>query len=349
MSLRASPAGTGWEERLDSIRPSLEPITAQSQFGPAGKWIRQAVFRAVRPVIFAEHQVHLELARAIESVGHQICSSDWSTGFPEELNADEVVDLDTPVGKLFLHRDDQVMTPFISEHGHWEPDETAFLRAVLRPGYTFLDVGANVGYMTVLGAQMVGPAGRAIAVEPDSRNLRLLRANLWRNGVSAQIAPIAAFSRRGFIRFVRSETNRGDHQVWEGSGAGALVPCTTVDELLGDVRVDVAKIDTQGVDHQVLEGMQGLVRRNPAIVVLSEFWLGGLVERGVDPMSVLAGYADLGFSIGLLGPGGSVHERTAQDVIDACRAWEGLYVNLVLTVPEHARRIAPYALDREAD
>jgi FkbM family methyltransferase len=269
-------------------------------------------------------------------VGHQIQSSRWSTSFPEELNTNDVVDVDTPAGRLFLHRDDQVMTPFISEHGVWEPDETDFLRALLRPGHTFLDVGANVGYMTVLGARMVGSAGRVIAVEPDFRNLRLLRANLWRNGVSAQIAPIAAFSRRGFVGFARSETNCGDHQVRERSGEGPLVPCATIDELLGDVRVDVAKIDTQGVDHQVLEGMEGLVRRNPAIVVLSEFWLGGLLERGIDPMSVLGRYADLGFAIGLVGRGAVVHTATPQDIIDACRSWDGLHVNLVLTVGEYA-------------
>jgi FkbM family methyltransferase len=332
MSPSAQSSRREWEETLESLRPPLEPVTPQSRFGPVGMWIRKAVFRAARPVIYAEHQAHLDLARAIESVGNQIPPPGWSTGFPQELNADEVVDLDTAAGSLFLHRDDQVMTPFISEHGVWEPEESEFLRARLRPGHTFLDVGANVGYMTVLGARMVGSTGRVIAVEPDSRNLRLLRANVWRNGVSAQIAPIAAYSRRGFIRFVRSETNRGDHQVWEGESEGSLVPCSTIDELLGDMRVDVAKIDTQGVDHHVLEGMAGLVRRNPAMVVLSEFWLEGLRERGIEPMTVLGRYGELGFTIGLLGPGGAVRPATAQDVIDACRAWAGLYVNLVLTV-----------------
>lgn len=332
MSLRPTAPHPQWKETLESVRPPVGPVTPQSRFGSVGKWIRQVVFRAVRPVIFAEHQVHLELARAIELVGHQAQFPGCSMTFPQELDADEVVDLDSRAGRLFLHRDDQVMAPFISQHGVWEPDETDFLRGLLRPGHTFLDVGAYVGYMTVLGARIVGSAGRVIAVEPDLCNLRLLRANLWRNGVSAQIAPIAAYSRRGFIRLVRSEANRGDHQVWEARGEGSLVPCSTMDELLGDVRVDVAKIDTQGVDHQVLEGMTHLVRHNPAIIVLSEFWLGGLIERGVDPMSVLGRYADLGFSIGLLGRGGVVHTATAEEVIDACRAWDGLYVNLVLTV-----------------
>ena len=79
--------------------------------------------------------------------------------------------------------------------------------------------------------------------------------------------------------------------------------------------------------------MAGLLHCNPAIVVLSEFWLGGLQERGIDPVAVLGRYDQLGFAIGLLAHGGGVRAADAQDVIDACRAWQGLYVNLVLTGP----------------
>ena len=185
-------------------------------------------------MIFSEHQVHLELARAIEAIGSDVEYGEWSARFPEELSGAEIVDVESDVGKLFLHRDDNVLAPFISEHGFWEREEADFLRALLCPGHTFLDVGANVGYMTLLGALSVGSAGRVIAVEPELRNLRLLRANLWRNGMSAQVLPIAAYSRGGFIRFVRSETNPGDHQVREGAEEGSLVPCSRLDELLRD-------------------------------------------------------------------------------------------------------------------
>lgn len=251
-------------------------------------------------------------------------------GFPDELEPGEVLDVETRVGRLFLHRHDEVMTPFIAEHGYWEADEADFLLGVLKPGQTFLDVGANVGYMTLLGARSVGPGGHVIAVEPEVRNLRLLRANLWRNGLAARILPLAAYSRRGFIHFVRNEANRGDHQVREGAPEGTLVPCSTIDDLLGDLQVDVVKIDTQGVDHEVLQGMSGVVSRNPAIVVLTEFWLAGLEERGIDALAVLRRYDALGFAFGLLEPGGAVRPADARDVIAACRAWEGLYVNLVL-------------------
>jgi FkbM family methyltransferase len=286
-------------------------------------------------VIFAEHQVHADFARAIESIGARVGHDELAAEFPEELDPAGVVDVETQVGKMFLHRDDQVMTPAISEHGCWEPGEADFLRAALRPGHTFLDVGANVGYMTVLGARMVGPGGRVIAVEPDASNRQLLLANLWRNGFSAEILPIAAYSRCGFIRFVRSESNRGDHQVREVADGASLVPCSTMDQLLGDRRVDVAKIDAQGVDHEVLEGMAGLVRCNPAIVVLSEFSPENLLERGIDPFAVLGRYHELGFTTRLLAHDGGVRGADAEEVIDTCHAREERFVNLVLTLRGH--------------
>jgi FkbM family methyltransferase len=289
------------------------------------------VFRAARPVIFSEHDVHLELARAIALVGTQVGRSEWSSLIPEELDPSDVVDVKTDVGLMYLHRDDKVMTPAISEHGVWEPEEAAFLRTSLRPGYTFLDVGANVGYMSVLGGRSVGAAGRVIAVEPDSANVRLLRANLWRNGVPASVLPLAAFSHRGFAGFVRSEVNRGDHQLHEGVSDAPLVPCSRLDDLLGPIHVDVAKIDTQGVDHEVLEGMTGLLRANPGMLVLTEFWLGGLEDRGIDPLGVLSRYDELGLALGLLTPDGRVRSADPQNVIDACRAWAGLFVNVVLS------------------
>jgi FkbM family methyltransferase len=319
-----------WEAVLESVHPALEPLTPRSRFGALGRVCRRLVFRAVQPVIFSEHQVHMKLAGAIASVGTQVGRVESYSLIPDELDPGDVVDVQTDVGQLYLHRDDKVMTPFISERGVWEPEEAAFLRASLRPGYTLLDVGANVGYMSVLGGRSVGTTGRVIAIEPDSANVRLLRANLWRNGVPASVLPLAAFSHRGFAGFVRSDVNRGDHQLHERADA-PLVPCSRLDDLLGPIHVDVAKIDTQGVDHEVLEGMTGLLSANPNMVVLSEFWLAGLEDRGIDPLGVLDRYNELGFALGLLTPDGGVRSAGPRDVIDACQAWEGLFVNIVLS------------------
>jgi FkbM family methyltransferase len=202
----------------------------------------------------------------------------------------------------------------------------------------FLDVGANIGYMSLLGARAVGKSGVVVAIEPEARNLALLRANLWRNGMRATVFPIAAYSSTGFLPLVLSDTNPGDHQVRAGASAEVLVPCARLDELLGAMRVDVAKVDTQGTDHEVIAGMQGLIGSNPALIILAEFWLAGMEERSVDPELVLADYRKAGFGLGLLAEDGNARPASDREIVAACEAWEGRYVNLVLHGPRAPAR-----------
>lgn len=130
---------------------------------------------------------------------------------PGPLSPDLVCEVDTDVGSLYAHEGDAVLAPALRQDGRWEPQESDFLRATLRRGDTFLDVGANIGYLTLLGAAAVGPEGTVLAIEPEPRNVSLLRANIWRNGARATVLPLAAFSRTGFIPLVFSPSHPGDH------------------------------------------------------------------------------------------------------------------------------------------
>ena len=73
---------------------------------------------------------------------------------------------------------------YITYFGIWEPSMTAWLRATLKPGDTFVDVGANVGYFTLLASDLVGPTGRVVAVEPSAATRRLLERNVSSNHVA---------------------------------------------------------------------------------------------------------------------------------------------------------------------
>ena len=70
----------------------------------------------------------------------------------------------------------------IARTGSYEPEVSAALREVLGPGGTFVDVGANLGWFSLLGASLVGPLGRVIAVEPNPINVALLRDSAKDNG-----------------------------------------------------------------------------------------------------------------------------------------------------------------------
>ena len=143
---------------------------------------------------------------------------------------------------------------------------------------------------------------------------------------------MAASDRTGYLRLELNEANRGDHQVHAHGSAesGQLVPAGRLDELLAGLAVDVVKIDTQGADHDVVEGLRGLFR--PGMSLLVEFWLDGMGSRGVDPLAVVERYAALGLRVELLTDDGPV-ATTPADAVRAAEAWPGRWVNLVLRVP----------------
>ena len=251
-----------------------------------------------------------------------------------ELLADPVtggvVDAPTDVGPLLLHADDQVITPAIQQDGRWEPSEGAWLRATVRRGDTVIDCGANIGYFSVLASQLVGARGRVIAVEPDRDNLTLLTHNLWRNGCeNVRVVPAAAWHERGVLSLHRSPTNTGDHRAFAPDGQ-ALVPSVTLSELLAGQRADVVKIDTQGADHHVVEGLADALGRFPGCVTLIEFWLEGMEERELDPRAILARYRAFRRPLGLLGEGGEVTPADDDTILATAAGWEGRWVNLVL-------------------
>lgn len=252
---------------------------------------------------------------------------------PPILGSSYCIDAITDVGPMYLHKDDEVITPTLLRTGCWEPEEAAFLRTVLRSGGSFLDIGANIGYFSLFASAIVGPTGRVIAVEPEQRNLDLLRANVWRNRAwNARVLPVAAQAETGYVGLRLSAVNRGDHQVVDASThTGDLVPAVRLDEVLGGVSIDVVKVDVQGVDHEVVEGLSEVVAQNPGIVLMCEFWLTGMEERGIDPRGVIIRYEQLGFRVGLLGTKGSVWSAMAEEVIEACCIGDNDFVNLVLT------------------
>lgn len=251
--------------------------------------------------------------------------------FPDPLVPGVVTELRTDVGELYVHADDLVMTPFIREHGSWEASEGAFIRRAVREGATFVDVGANVGYFSVLGSTLVGPSGHVVAVEPEARNLGLLRANLWRHGAgNAVVLPIAAHRHRGFVPLRLNEQNRGDHQVGWHEGASAFVPCARLDDLLAGVPVDFIKVDTQGVDHDVIAGLTGLIDQNRPLTILCEFWIEGMEERGLDPDAIARDYRALGFELALLDDAGSSRPASPGDLVQAATTSSTRFVNVVL-------------------
>ena len=240
--------------------------------------------------------------------------------------------VETDVGPLLIQAHDRLMLPMITETGRWEVEESDHLRALLAPGMTFVDIGACVGYMTLLGAAAVGPSGRVIAVEPAPANVALLRANVAASPfVNVEIVAAAASDHSGHVTLSLSPWNTGDNRAYPVPDMERVdVVAVRLDDVVpAGVHVDVVKVDTQGTDHRALRGMEAtLARCRPALVV--EFWPLGITESGDDPIGVLAQYLDMGFEVRVLGAPADGAAPSSQQVVDAALARHGQFCTLVL-------------------
>lgn len=167
-------------------------------------------------------------------------------------------------------------------HGNYEPDETAFLTRTLRPGMTFVDVGANIGWFSLNGARAVGPEGRVISFEPRLDLMAHLKRSAGENGLT---------ERMSFHAVALGAEPGTSHMAWEREGANAggswlmldaaieedarkqgrhdfqQTPIDTLDRLVGDLKVDVIKIDIEGAEPGAMRGAQRLLERNHPLVL----------------------------------------------------------------------------------
>jgi FkbM family methyltransferase len=212
--------------------------------------------------------------------------------------------------------------------GRWDPCEKILYERELRPGMTVIDAGANVGYFSLLFARLVGPTGRVYAFEPDPGNFGLLQRNIERNGYGNIVAVPAALSREsGRQRFSRSPHNFADHCLGDGLGKRERleVEVVRVDDFFAHLpkRVDFLKLDIQGAEFAAIDGARELLRANPEIVLLTEFWPDGMRRFGDDPEEYLSALAALGFSLRLVAGRSRPRLRPIDRVEDLFKLCEG--------------------------
>ncbi|MEE9606625.1 MAG: FkbM family methyltransferase [Myxococcota bacterium] len=210
---------------------------------------------------------------------------------------------------LFLNPDDPVITTLILARRGWEANETYWFSRSVGPGDTVVDVGANIGYYTVLGALLVGDSGHVYAFEPDPESFAFLERNVRLNGLhNVTLEQKALSNRPGQIRLFLSERNKGDHRIFDAPDEereSIEIEAVTLDDYLrgrGD-EVDFIKVDTQGAEAVIVEGMQRLLASNNHVRMAMEFspWL--LEQFGNDPAELLATLQAHGFRFFDIGTG----------------------------------------------
>lgn len=151
--------------------------------------------------------------------------------------------------------------------GIHEPEVVEWIESELKEGMTFVDIGPNVGYYTLLGSRCVGTSGKVVALEPDPDVLAILRRNIEINRVgNVQLIHGAASESCGRAKLGRARSSSYCTGLYcEDAVDWIDVPRYSLDALINELgigAVDLVKLDVEGAELEVIEGMSQLLRVN---------------------------------------------------------------------------------------
>jgi FkbM family methyltransferase len=159
-------------------------------------------------------------------------------------------------------------------HGCWlgsyEYEKRLAFERIVQPGQIVFDVGANVGFYTLLASVLVGPGGRVFAFEPIEQNLVFLRKHLSLNhALNVTVLAVAASDHKGTALF---DTSSGRAMGSLGDGGSLRVDVITLDELIdtGELPVpNYIKLDVEGAELRVLKGAAKLLAKHHPVLFVS--------------------------------------------------------------------------------
>jgi len=283
--------------RVDSF-VRLQSGTAELASELIGNWRRElAYYRSIlegirdnaqlyRPILDEIRDMARLAARSYAYLGDHVGIATTAEGF-----------------RLLIDTRDRQIAPHLATVGIWEPWNTALVRAILKPGDSFVDVGSNVGFFVLLARICVGQAGRVIAFEAHPELAELLAASVEINGFTpnVDVRHLAVSDTTGELEFAGYEHYLGDghvlalHPARHPRQATFRISCDTLDHQLPDLSgVRLLHIDAEGSEALILRGARNLIARSPRLVILMEW---GLVPgSGTAQVNELDMLAEQGFS-----------------------------------------------------
>ena len=197
---------------------------------------------------------------------------------------------------IFVDPLDEQLTPSIVAYGRWESWIERAILQLIKPGDRVIEVGANVGYYTLILGAAIGPTGRLDAFEANPQMARLLRRSVGCNGRGETVSvheQIVA-DRAGPMQLYVSDRYAGAGNLVEhgwGIGDDTHVierEAVRLDDLFAGQTVDFIRIDTEGAEILILNGALELLRRSERIKLCIEWSVGMMSARGDLPALVLA-------------------------------------------------------------
>lgn len=203
--------------------------------------------------------------------------------------------------------------------GLYEEPKAAAMRSLLRPGATFVDVGANKGDFALLAASLVGDGGRVLAFEPAPDNCRWIERSLESNPRHpVRLFELALGDADGEV-VLHLNAQSGAHTLVAGRAGTQrevrvrLRPLDAVLAELGAPRVDALKLDVEGAEVGVLRGAERTLAANPDLVLLLDLH----PQLGVDVPALGAWLSARGFGLYRMEPPWNLPLGAAPDLYEA--------------------------------
>jgi FkbM family methyltransferase len=178
--------------------------------------------------------------------------------------------------KMYANRLDRIIAILLWKYYGLESYNMKIVEKIVDEGDVVIDLGANIGYYTLNLSRFVGKGGKVFAFEPADENFRLLTKNVVENSCDNVICIKKAVSEKtGVIKLYICGEHSGDHRIYDSkdSRPSVEIDSTTIDDFMDEVGVvpDFIKMDIQGSEYLAMKGLAGVIKKNPNVVILSEF------------------------------------------------------------------------------
>jgi FkbM family methyltransferase len=211
-------------------------------------------------------QHHLSLAEQGRLTLDRLVASFLDSMEYRAIAEEDIVTVDLGGVDVVVDRREPDFGKAISRNGSWEPHLLAVLKDALKPGDVFVDIGANVGVMSLFAAKAVGDKGRVIAFEPNASNVQMLLMGVAANRFEQRVRVYSiALSERAALFELRGSSNC---YLGPLGSSGQLAQAVAGDDILGaEPRIDFVKIDIEGHEPFALAGLhRTLAKHQPAIL-----------------------------------------------------------------------------------
>ncbi len=201
--------------------------------------------------------------------------------------------------RMFVDTGDVGLSTHLLMDGYWEIWTTEAMLKYVRPGMTAIDIGANLGYFTLLIADLVGPSGRVDAFEPNPAIADRLRRSVAVNGFGSTttVHNLALGDAEAAITVIvpPGEPKNAHVVPWRSDVGGASVAQKRLDSF-ADLKPDFIKIDVEGAEESIWRGMAGMLAHGQPMTVFLEF----TAARYSDPGRFLDEILAHGFALSVI-------------------------------------------------